>query len=143
MRITVEVNLPCSATRAFAEIDDLDDYPRWTGLVHAASREGAADAWVVELRGRIGPFARSKKLRMVRTRLDAPTAVRFERRENDGRDHGTWVLEASVEDRSDGGGCDVRVTLDYDGRLWSSVVEKVLNDEIELSKKRFLALVTE
>ena len=144
MRIAVEVSLPCSATRAFAEIDDLDDYPRWTDLVHAATREGAADAWVVELRGRIGPFARSKKLRMVRTRLDSPSSVRFERRENDGRDHGRWVLEASVVDRPDspGEGCDVRVTLDYDGHLWSSVVEKVLNEEIELSKQRLLALVT-
>ena len=139
-RITVEVDLPCPAVRAFAEIDDLDDYPRWMGLVHAAAREDSAEAWAVELRGRIGPFARSKKLRMVRTGFRSPNSVRFERREVDGRDHGSWVLDAEVHDTH--GGCRLTVSLDYGGRLWSGVVEKALNDEIERSKERLRGLVS-
>ena len=33
------------------------------------------------------------------------------------------------------------MTLHYGGRLWSSVVERVLFDEIEASKKRLEALL--
>ena len=152
MRISVEVTLPCSAARAFSELDDLEDYPRWTGLVHAATRDSGVDSdssqpvasWTVELRGRIGPFARSKKLRMERVFVDEPSRVRFERRETDGRDHGSWILEAVVIEGAtdDRASCDVRVTLEYGGRLWSGAIEKLLADEIERSKHRLRDLVS-
>lgn len=141
-RVVVKLRLPCSPERAFAELDDLDDYPGWMGLVHAAKREVEVEAWDVELRGRIGPFARSKRLRMVRTAIESPRSVRFERRETDGRDHGTWVLEASVTPVPGASECDLRVVLDYGGRLWSGVVEKALADEIERSKARLAARVS-
>ncbi len=38
------------------------------------------------------PWRRSKRLRMVRTRHEAPHQVTFERREVDGRSHSPWVL---------------------------------------------------
>ena len=148
MRVNVDVTLPCTPARAFAELDDLQRYPHWMGLVHAATPEPGGDAWAVELRGKVGPFTRSKKLRMVRTAVDAAgtsCSVRFERRDIDGREHGTWVLDASVIQRDDvdsGAACDVRVSLEYGGRLWSGVVDAVLRDEIERSKQRLREIVT-
>ena len=71
---------------------DLGTYPAWLGLVTAAEPDGD-NTWVVTLRARLGPLARSKRLRMVRTERSADS-VRFERREVDGRDHSEWVLSA-------------------------------------------------
>ena len=139
MELAVTAELPCPPDRLFAEVDDLADYPRWMGLVHAAEpRE--TDVWLVELRARVGPFARSKRLRMRRVDLTAPSHVRFERQENDGRRHGEWVLDVVVEAIESGS--RLVMTLTYSGRLWSSVVERVLNDEIEASKARLSDLVT-
>ena len=138
MKLVVTADLPCPPERVFAEIDDLADFPRWMGLVHSV--EPVADSvWLVELRARVGPFARSKRLRMRRVDLDAPRRVRFERDENDGRRHGEWVLDVVVE--SIDAGSRLVMTLNYSGRLWSSVVERVLNDEIEASKVRLRNLV--
>lgn len=138
MELVVTADLPCPPDRLFAEVDDLADYPRWMGLVHVV--EPVADAeWLVELRARVGPFARSKRLRMRRVDLESPTHARFEREENDGRRHGEWVLDVLVE-RIDAGSRLV-MTLAYSGRLWSSVVERVLHEEIEASKVRLRALV--
>lgn len=146
MRINVDVTLPCAPARAFAELDDLERYPHWMGLVHAATPEPGGDAWVVELRGKVGPFTRSKKLRMMRTVVNndgASCSVRFERRDTDGREHGSWVLDASVvQGLEESDTCDVRVSLEYGGRLWSGVVDKVLHDEIERSKQRLREIVT-
>jgi uncharacterized protein YndB with AHSA1/START domain len=138
MELVVTADLPCPPDRVFAEVDDLDDYPRWMGLVHAAeSRE--AGVWLVELRARVGPFARSKRLRMRRVELVMPTSVRFEREEDDGRRHGEWVLDVVVEPTDSGS--RLVMTLSYSGRLWSSVVERVLHEEIEASKVRLRELV--
>ena len=61
MDIRVDVNLPCSAKELWPFIDDLAQYPSWTGLVHTVVPEGEG-VWQVELRGKIGPFARSKRM---------------------------------------------------------------------------------
>ena len=138
MELVVTAELPCSSERLFAEVDDLADYPRWMGLVHSAELL-EPDVWLVELRARVGPFARSKRLRMRRTDLASSSRARFERAENDGRRHGEWVLDVVIE--SIGSGSRLVMTLTYSGRLWSSVVERVLHEEIEASKVRLRDLV--
>lgn len=143
MRLVVEHSLAASASAVFDVVDDLGDYPRWMGLVHVAEPIGD-DTWSVQLRARIGPLARSKKLTMVRVVRQAPHHVRFERRENDGRSHGDWVLDVTVRpDPQNEQRSQLTMVLSYGGRLWSSVVEKVLHDEIEASKGRLDRLVAD
>ena len=56
---------------------DLSTYPEWLALVTEAEPQGD-HTWLVTLRARLGPLARSKRLRMVRTQL-LDDSVRFER----------------------------------------------------------------
>jgi len=136
--IRVDVNLPCSAKELLPFIDDLAQYPSWMGLVHTVVPEGEG-VWQVELRGKIGPFARSKRLRMIQVETSEPHHIRFERQENDGRSHSDWVLDAQVTEV--GSASTLNMTLRYSGRLFSSVVERALHDEIEASKQRLRELV--
>jgi len=138
--IRVDVNLPCSAKELLPFIDDLAQYPSWMGLVHTVISEGE-DVWQVELRGKIGPFARSKRLRMIQVETSEPHHIRFERQENDGRSHSDWVLDAQVTEV--GSASTLNMTLRYSGRLFSSVVERALHDEIEASKQRLRELVAQ
>lgn len=101
---------------------DLGTYPEWLSLVHSAEVVDET-TWNVTLRARLGPLARSKRLRMQRTHLDA-TRVRFERAETDGRDHADWTLEATVS--SGDAPTDVVVALHYGGALWSAPLEIAL-----------------
>lgn len=140
MKLVVEHVVVAPADTVFDVVDDLGRYPAWMGLVHSA--EPADDgSWAVQLRARIGPLARSKKLTMTRVEHDRPRHVRFERRENDGRSHGAWILDVTVE--SVPGGTRLVMVLEYGGRLWSSVVERVLHDEIEASKRRLDEVLTD
>ena len=76
--LLVDLDAPCAADVLFANIDDLAEYPGWLEIVERAEVVAAdpADdgdaAWLVDLRGRLGPLARSKRLRMVRTACEAP-----------------------------------------------------------------------
>ena len=143
MEALTEVHLECGPAELSRWVDDLSAYPQWMGLVHRASREpGDIPAWTVDLRARIGPLARSKRLRMVRTTPQGPGLVRFERRELDGRHHGRWELTARYG--ADGGGTALAVAARYDGPLWSAgLLERALNEEIERAKVRLAALVSE
>ena len=76
---------------------------------------------------------------MVRTRLDPPRAVVFEREEHDGQDHSAWVLRATVGAAD--GGARLTMQLHYGGRLWEPLVERLLRDEIDASRSRLLALL--
>ncbi|MFZ8901438.1 MAG: SRPBCC family protein [Ilumatobacteraceae bacterium] len=138
MDLIVEHTLDSTTESLFAVVADLGRYPDWMGLVHSAQLVGEV-TWEIQLRARVGPFARSKKLTMARTSMNAPNSVRFERRESDGRSHGVWTLDVDV--RPDGEQVKLVMTLHYGGRLWSSIVERVLFDEIEASKKRLELLV--
>jgi len=142
MDLVIDLDLPCAPSEVAPFVADLSAYPRWMGLVHAVVPEASADgpAWSVELRAKVGPFARSKRLRMVRTVEESPTHVRFERRESDTNSHGTWVLDARLDGTTT---THLKVRLQYEGRLWSSVIERVLRDEIERSKQRLATLVSE
>jgi len=124
-----------------AWVDDLSRYPQWLTIVTTASPVAAVDgdagpAWLVDLRGRLGPLARSKRLRMVRTQRTTDRAV-FERREADGKNHSPWVLDATVT--ATGEGSRLVMHLHYGGSLWGPVLERMLGDEIEESRPRLLA----
>jgi hypothetical protein len=138
--VLAELTAPCAPEVLYRCVVDLGLYPEWLDIVPRAVREdGEEPAWVVDLRGRLGPFARSKRLRMVRTTQDAPTKVVFERRERDDRSHSPWVLQADVEPAD--GGSRLVMHLHYGGALWGPVLERILGDEIENSKPRLLALL--
>lgn len=130
----------------FALIDDLGRYPSWMDLVHDVVRvddgavTDAVTAWEVELRAQVGPFARSKRLRMVRTLHDAPHAVVFERSEVDGRRHAAWTLRASLADVG-AESVEVTMALTYGGNLWTgAVLQRVLDDHVERGAANLVAL---
>lgn len=145
MDIRVDVDLACSVKDLLPLISELTQYPQWMGLVHAVVPEADNQAWQVELRGKIGPFARSKRLRMVQVETSSVEHLRFERAEVDGRSHSVWVLEAKVsqKDAATPRTTTLNMTLQYSGRLFSSVVERALHDEIEASKQRLRKLVAQ
>jgi hypothetical protein len=151
MDVTATLEAPCPPERLRSWVDDLGRYPAWLsivpraereepGTVNASSANPSAPAWAVELRATLGPLARSKRLRMVRT-VDETSHVRFERAEVDGRDHSSWVLDATVEPID--GGSRLRMTLHYGGSFGGNLLERLLSDEIEQSKPRLLALACE
>lgn len=153
MEVRAELIAPCPPEALFAWVDDLARYPAWMGLVHRAEPEeasGAAgpSAWSVELRGRVGPLARSKRLRMVRTHVEPPSFVRFERQEVDGRRHSSWVLDARVAPLAPDPSPDpnarhsrLEMALQYEGLWWSPLLERVLLEQIESARDRLLTLV--
>lgn len=136
--IEAELIAPCRPDELFAWTGELDAYPRWLEIVTAA-RPQDDGSWEIDLRGRIGPVARSKRLRMVRTEHRPPERVRFERAELDGRDHSPWQLEVDIE--PDPVGARLTVRLHYGGSLLGPVIERILREEIERSRGRLLALV--
>ena len=145
MDVRATLEAPCSAEALFAFVDDLTHYPAWMGLVHrveALPPNESQGAWLVELRARVGPLARSKRLRMVRTVHDPMgKLVVFERREADSRRHSAWVLTASVIESA--GESTLHMHLHYDGGLWTGgVLERVLADQITSGRERLVALVS-
>jgi hypothetical protein len=145
--LTASLEAPCPPEDLFGWVDDLARYPAWLGIVERAvalPADGDASdeppAWSVDLRGRLGPFARSKRLRMVRTELAAPSLAVFERRETDGRHHSRWMLRAEVAPRPTGSALHMR--LHYGGALWGPVLERLLAEEVERGRTRLLDLVS-
>ncbi len=147
MDVTAELEARAPAAAVFDRIDDLGCYPEWLGLVSRAEPaephpDDEGPAWSIDLRARVGPLARAKRLRMVRTEHEAPRRATFERREHDGRDHSAWILRAEVdEDAPAAGASRLVMHLHYGGSLFGPVVERLLRDEIERSRPRLVALV--
>jgi hypothetical protein len=145
--LTADLDAPCPPERLFANVDDLGAYPGWLEIVERVEAAPAHDgddgdaAWLVDLRGRLGPLARSKRLRMVRTACESPTLVRFERREHDGRQHADWVLEARVEPTGPTAS-RLEMRLHYGGTFGGSVLERLLGDAIERSRPALLERVS-
>ena len=144
MDVTATLDAPCTPDVLFAWVSDLGRYPQWLDIVPRAVllEEASADepAWSVDLRGRLGPFARSKRLRMERTVCDGATGrARFERVEHDGKSHSPWVLTADVSETGDGS--RLTMHLHYGGGLFGPVIERLLTEEIERSRPRLLACV--
>lgn len=142
MDVVASLEAPWEPAALFPWIDDLTRYPEWLDIVPRAVPAAAHDhdvgpAWSVDLRGRLGPFARAKRLRMVRTAHDPQHHARFERAEHDGRDHSAWVLDASIAGAA--GSSTLTMRLHYGGRLWVPALDRLLADEIERSRPRLLA----
>jgi hypothetical protein len=137
--LQAELTAPCAPDALFAWVGDLSAYPQWLEIVTQA--EPADDgSWSIDLRGRMGPLARTKRLRMVRTELVAPEHVVFERAELDGRQHSPWKLTADVAPA--GAQSSLVMQLHYGGGLFEPLIERVLRDEIERSRLRLLGLVS-
>lgn len=139
MDIQAELVAPCAPEVLFALVDDLAHYPRWLDIVTQAELQ-ADGAWAVDLRGRLGPLARTKRLRMVRTACEPPAKVVFERQELDGRNHSPWRLAVTVEPKPEG--ARLQMDLYYGGGLFQPVIERVLRDEIDHARPRLLDLAT-
>ncbi|MEL6891449.1 MAG: SRPBCC family protein [Actinomycetota bacterium] len=151
MDLVRELTVPASADRVFAYVADLDEYPAWMPLIAEVDRiadeapgGGSTDApaWSVVLQAQVGPFTRSKRLRMIRTaHVDGERAV-FERDEVDGRDHAMWRLDSEIES-IDAAQCRLRMSLHYGGRLWGGpVLERVLDAQIAEASVNLLGLVS-
>jgi ribosome-associated toxin RatA of RatAB toxin-antitoxin module len=139
--VVASLEAPHPASRVFGWVEDLERYPAWLDIVPRAVTaqvhpDDVGPAWSVDLRGRLGPFARAKRLRMVRTVHEAPRHARFERVEHDGRQHSAWVLDATIDGRGEGSTLTMR--LHYSGRLWVPALDRLLADEIERSRPRLL-----
>lgn len=147
--IVRRVAVPGPAESAFDLVDDLTSYPRWMDLVHdVAVSDSRTDepAWEVELQARVGPFARSKRLRMVRTVHEPHRRVVFERSEVDGREHASWVLTvdlAAAPASRDPVPVEMTMTLSYGGSLWTAaVLQRVLDDHVERGADALVALLS-
>lgn len=140
---TIAAELPAPADRIADVLRDLANYPDWLDIVRRAEPADAqpgdvGPAWMVTLRAKVGPLARSKRLRMVRT-VDAADQLRFERAEIDGRDHAAWILDARLTGDEP---CRVTVELRYEGRLWSAPLEAVLGSQVDDAIPRLRSLVS-
>ena len=140
MDLTATLDAQCTLEVLRPWVGDLGRYTEWLTIVPRAELEPASDpaAWAIELRAKVGPIARSKRLRMIRT-IDDFDHVRFEREELDGRSHSPWVLDAVLEPLESG----TRLTmgLHYGGSFGAGLFERLLADEIESSKQSLRSLV--
>ncbi|MFA5564366.1 MAG: hypothetical protein WC184_00540 [Acidimicrobiia bacterium] len=148
MDLTVSLLAPCEPKQLFYWVGTLERYPQWLGIVSQVVPDQGSDgdhetAWLVDISAKVGPFTRSKRLRMVRSEYLENESAIFERVELDGRDHGEWILKAEVEREGTNGGSQLEMSLTYNGKLWGAMLEPILADEIERSRQRLLDLVTQ
>ncbi len=141
MELVETVTLEATAAEVFAVVEDLERYPEWLSIVTRVVRiDSEPPAWMVDLRGRLGPLSRAKRLRMERTTHEPHRHVRFERVEHDERNHSPWVLDAAVSPA--GAGSELTMTLHYGGALWVPMLDRMLRQEIEGSRPRLAALLS-
>lgn len=139
---TESVEVPGTPGDVYPFVSSLDRYPEWLRLVHAVTPDSSEGAWLVELRAQVGPFARSKRLRMVRCVHEPDRCVEFERAELDGKHHARWSLRVDVEPIATGHSL-VTMHLAYDGVLWTGgLLDRVLDDEIRRGRAGLTALVS-
>jgi len=101
-------------------------------------------SWDVELQAQVGPFARSKRLRMVRVAHEPPFRVVFERAETDGRHHSPWRLAVLLDSAEASGETTITMQLTYGGNLWTgAVLERVLDDHVERGAAALAALLAD
>ncbi len=132
----VDISAAKDAVHPF--VNDLSRYPQWMPLVHSAESCGE-DVWDVELRAKVGVFARSKRLRMRRT-IDDGTVIVFERDENDGKQRSPWIMRVVLESLENG--CRVRIDLSYGGSLWTGgVLDRVLASHVDAGKEGLRSVV--
>lgn len=141
MDTTAELRTESQPSALFSEVATLDDYESWLEIVSRVVPCPPDDgdpgpAWLVDLRGQLGPLRRSKRLRMVRSEHRPDQLVEFVRRELDGRSHSEWKLTAVVD--PSGSGSTLTMRLHYGGNLWVPMLERLLRDEIERSRPRLI-----
>lgn len=135
MRTSESVVLAASPSAVFRYVSRLDTYPEWLRLVHSVDlvADDPQPVWDVELRARVGPFARSKRLRMQRVDVEPDRRAVFERRETDGRQHAMWMLRAELEPVEST--TVLTMHLAYEGTLWTGgVLERVLDEEVRRAR---------
>lgn len=136
MRQVVQVDLDGSAEQIFDVLKNLEAYESWLGFVDsvkALEAEVHMPCWQVTLRAQIGPFARLKKLRMVRVEEEAPRVIRFVRRETDGKEHSDWELLVLIEEQ-ESVRCSVNMEVSYSGRFWSLPLQSVFISHVDTAK---------
>ena len=145
--------------KVFGVLRDLSTYPDWMGLVSSVEPDGThstrdstdiievsseynTEAYFVTISGKLGPFSRSKKLRMVETSIsdDAEKHVRFERQETAEGDFSEWIMEATAN-KVDDTNTEVTVELIYGGKLWTSGLDSVLESQIDKSVEQLTKYV--
>lgn len=151
MDIEESIELDAPRAEVVEVLGELASYAEWLDIVSSAEAVDTADgdpgegpAWAVELRARIGPFARTKRLRMVRSvmadGIDA-TEIVFTRREVGAREFSDWTLAVTVVDSAPGS-CRATLGLHYGGSLWTpGPLERVLADQISVGRERLRAVV--
>jgi carbon monoxide dehydrogenase subunit G len=119
-------------------VADLARYVEWMPMVHGAEPTGDG-VWNVELRAKVGVFARSKRLRMKRT-VNTPQQIVFERDEIDGRRHSPWKMSVALQAVE--AGCVVTVDLSYGGNLWTAgILDRVLAAQVDAGKSGLVRVV--
>lgn len=150
MRVESTVELNAAIIDVMPHVATLDKYVAWMPIVHrAVVRPSDPDLWDVELRAKVGPLARSKRLTMRRTvheqHADGSGArVVFEREETDGRRHAPWTLTVVLTSTGDDSRALTRVDVElfYGGALWTGgMLERVLSESIETGKASLARLV--
>ena len=144
LNLRAAAELPCPLEVARAELETLDGYPHWLGIVMAVEEAPPGDgdgdpAWWVELGGRIGLVRKTKRVRMARTFL-GPDRIRFERVELDGRHHNEWVLEARLEQKGPAR-TDLEMTVHYGGDRRIPVLDALLRSEVRKAGRRLVERV--
>lgn len=138
MKYSSSVSLSASVESVRPFIADLSRYPEWMPLVFAATACGDG-VWDVELRAKVGMFARSKRLRMRRT-VDSDSLYVFERDEEDGRKHSPWLMRVTLTPTDSGS--LVSIDLSYGGNLWTAgVLDRVLAAQVDAGKARLASVV--
>jgi hypothetical protein len=139
VKYSSSVDLYVPKEQVLPYVADLSQYLLWMPLIHEVEPIND-DVWTVELRAKVGVFARSKRLTMKRTTHTTDRLV-FERQEDDGRQHAPWIMEVSLAETTNG--CTVSIHLSYGGNLWTAgVLDKILAHQVDLGKKTLAELVT-
>jgi hypothetical protein len=136
--ISLEATFDQAPSAVLAEVADLPGYPAWHGMVKRVEPDG--DGWLVDLGARLGPFTRTKRVRLVRAADEAEGGrgrVRFVRHESDREEYGGWELQADVDPASGAGPCTLRFRLLYDGSSpLIGMLEPILRAETQRSADR-------
>ncbi len=150
MHRIISAETTVATEQLFAAMNDLGTYAEWMSLIERCERAVGSEgdlgpAWYVTLRAKVGPFARSKRLRMVQVLSHPNEHVRYERNEVDGKQHSAWVMEAKISPSSPVGpgdaqtGSSVTVELNYSGGLWSGPLDVVLGSQVDVARDRLRA----
>lgn len=97
------------------------------------------NVWNIELRAKVGVFARSKRLHMRKT-VDSESLYVFERDEDDRRRHSPWLMRVTLSPTTSGS--IVAIDLSYGGNLWTAgVLDRVLASQVDAGKAGLASIV--